>query len=160
MNRYKLLFSTLVLAFVTQACVVDGVNPNITPQAELIFTITDNNDQPQVGASVYLFPFRTLYEDYLNENPDGDPLITPTVASENVGTTDSEGKVTFAARDLEGNSFASGDTWIHRPNSIYFRVVHEDSGKFLNNDNDVFKVSFDELESGDFIIVETPVVIN
>ena len=160
MNRYKLLFSTLVLAFVTQACVVDGVNPNITPQAELVFTVTDSNDQPQAGATVYLFPFRSLYEDYLNENPDGDPQIVAVVASKNVGITDSEGNITFPARDLEGNSFASGDSWIHRPNSIYFRIVHEESGKFLNNDKDVFKIEFDEIESGDFIIVETPVVID
>ena len=150
MNRYQLLFSTLVLALITQACVVDGVNPNITPQAELTFTITDKNDQPQAGATIYLFPFRTLYEDYLKENPDGDPQISAVVASQNVGTTDSEGNLTFPARDLEGNSYASGNTWIHRPNSIYFRVVHENGGKYLNNDNDVFRITFDEIESGDF----------
>lgn len=146
----KLVLVLLGLMALTVGC-DPTLNPNITPTVTLNFTILDAFQTPQSGAVVYLFPFEGTYEDYLSDNPDGDPDLTPTLSAENIGTTDSNGEVTFLERPLEGSSYAEAETWYHRPNPIYFRVVVESGGEFLTNDAGEFKLSFEELESGERI---------
>ena len=164
MNIRSILRATLFLMlglFIVTSC-VEPVG-NITPTADLIFIVTDAQDQPVEGAVVYLFPFKSPYEAYLAQNPDGNDQITPSVASEDVAVSDADGRAIFSGKALEGNSFASGTTFIHRPNPIYFRiqatVTEGNDTNYLTNDADIFKISFDELESGDFIIEEIPILL-
>lgn len=153
----------MVLLSTTLVACEEGFNLNITPEAELYFEITDAQGNPQPNAVVYLFGFEGPYEDYIAQNPDGSDQITPNIPAENVAVADGSGVAFFSARALEGSSFQENDQWIYRPNSLYFRVqaVNESSGTkvFLTNDNDVFKLSFDELKSGDFLTEYVDVVV-
>ncbi|MDP5168763.1 MAG: hypothetical protein NWR72_00840 [Bacteroidia bacterium] len=158
MNRFSSLSLILLMAVAITACVED-INPNITPVANLSFYVTDGTN-PVQGAVVYLFPFQTTYNTYLADNPEGNDQITPPISSDNVAVTDVNGLATFRNKALDGNSFASGTTWFHRPNPIYFRVEATRSGPvYLTNDDDVFKISFGELESGDVVNEEVDVLI-
>lgn len=154
-----LLFSLVILVFL-QSC-EDQVEPNITPMAEFVFFVEDGDGNAVDDATVYLFPFQTMYQEYRDGNPDGLGVSTPNVNTENVATTDSDGRAFFPARDLQGNGFATGTTWVYRPNSIYVRVEVNHQGAFLTNDDDASstRITFDELNSGDFITVTTEVVL-
>lgn len=137
----------------------EGINPNITPVVNLTFYVTDGAD-PVSGAVVYLFPFEGTYTTYLSDNPEGNPSITPAISSENVAITDANGVATFENRPLDGNSYASGTTWFHRPNSIYYRVEASLPGPvYVTSDNDGSKISFDELESGSVVYEEVDVIV-
>lgn len=153
------LFVLILLAGIVSSC-EEGVTPNVTPTGTLNFYVTDTNQDAVEGATVYLFPFKSVYDAYLADNPDGTDQPTPDLPADQIGITDASGLATFPNFQLEGNSFASGDTWVHRPNSIYFRVQFEDGGNALTNDSDIIKISFDELESGDMIEVDQDVVID
>lgn len=146
----KLAFTMLGILALTISCDPIGP-PNITPTVTLTFTVLDEFSVPQSGAVVYLFPFEGTYDSYLSDNPDGDPDITPSLSAENIGTTDSNGEVSFLERPLEGSSYAAEGTWFHRPNPIYFRVLVESDGEFLTNDAGESRLSFEELESGERI---------
>ena len=147
--------------FVVTSC--EETIGNVTPTADLIFVITDSQGTPVENAVVYLFPFKSPYEAYLVENPDGDDSTTPSIPGSDVAVSGADGKAIFTGKQLEGTSYASGTTFIHEPNPIYFRVqaTVNDGGSifYLTNDNDIFKISFDDLESGESIIEEIPVVI-
>lgn len=145
-----LVLTLLGILALTVAC--DPVtSPNITPTVTLNFTVLDAFQTPQSGAVIYLFPFEGTYEDYLSENPDGDPDITPSLSAENIRTTDANGEVSFLERPLEGSSYAADGTWYHRPNAIYFRILSESGGEFLTNDGGEVRLSFEEIESGERI---------
>ncbi|MEM7657897.1 MAG: hypothetical protein AAF399_17360 [Bacteroidota bacterium] len=135
------------LAVAAFACET-AVNPNITPTVDLTIAVVDDAFQPVEGATVYLFPFRTPYEEYLAENPDGDPNITPSLSAENIGITNALGEVVFPTRPMEGTSYASGETFIHEPNPVYVRVQAPGN---LTNDQGVNRIAFDDAESGDQI---------
>lgn len=154
----SLIFSVL---FIVISCEPEVIG-NITPTADLIFQVTDDQGNPVADAVVYIFPFKSNYDDYVASNPDGNDQVTPTLSAQNVGVTDGNGEALFANYVLEGNSFASGSTFINRPNPLYVRIQAEGStpGTFITNDSDLFKITFDELESGDFIVEEIPVVLD
>ncbi len=153
----------LLLLWMVPACVVEPIGTdNITPRADLAFTVVDDAGNPIPNAQVYLFPFRTPYENYLGENPDGDPSLTPAVDPEDAATTDGQGQVTFTNRELEGTSYAQGETFIHQPNPIYFRVLADYNGEFVTNDRndpEAYLLTFPELESGEVILEEVEVVL-
>lgn len=146
------------LVLILSAC-EETISPNITPVVNLTFTVTDGAD-PIEGAVVYLFPFEGTYTTYLSENPDGNPSITPSVSADNVAVTDANGVATFDQRPLDGNSYASGTTWFHRPNPIYYRVEASKPGPvYLTSDNGGSRISFDEIESGSIVFEEVDVVV-
>lgn len=138
------------LALIVSAC-AESTNPNVTPTVDLTILVTNASASPMEDARVYLFPFQTQYDSYLSDNPTGDASITPTLGADDIGVTNSAGEVTFRSRPLEGNSYASGETWFHRPNSVYIRVESPDGGGVLTNDQGLFKISFDEIEAGERI---------
>lgn len=152
MKTIRPLLLVAILSSFFAACLPEEVNPNITPTADIYVTVVDQLGNPLGQAQVYLFGFESNYQSYLAENPDGDPLITPLVGADDVGVTNNSGQAIFFNRPLEGNSYASGDTWFHRPNSIYVRVQAEVGGSFLTNDQTTFRLSFDELESGERVV--------
>lgn len=153
------LAAIMLLMTVIAGC-EEGINPNITPVVNLTFYVTDGVD-PVEGAVVYLFPFEGVFNTYLNENPDGNPTITPSISSDNVAITNASGVATFDSRPLDGNSYASGTTWFHRPNSIYYRVEASLPGPtYVTSDGDGSKISFDELESGSVVFEEIDVVVD
>jgi len=160
LNKFPFLLFTLGILVFLQSC-EDQIEPNITPMAELIFLVEDGNGNAIDDATVYLFPFQSLYQEYRDANLDGLYIGVPNVATENVKTTDTDGRAFFPARDLQGNGFASGSSWVYRPNSIYVRVEVNHQGEFLTNDDDASstRISFDELGSGDVITVTTEVVL-
>ena len=164
MYRHRLLFRLILPVFfvflILEACVED-VEPNITPVAELVFNLKDEAGNPVVGATIYLFPFQSSYNDYKAENQDGLYLGSPNVASDNVAVSDTEGRAFFPARDLQGNGFASGARWVYRPNPIYVRAELQLGNEFLTNDEDAgsTRISFGELESGEVITVTTEVLM-
>ena len=157
LSKVRIVLFLALTAFI--ASCEEGINPDITPVANLTFTITDGSN-PVEGATVYLFPFKTTYETYLADNPSGNPQITPPISSENVAVTNAAGVATFTNFPLEGTSYASGTTWFHRTNPVYFRVEATRPGPvYLTNDNDLFKLSFGELESGTIVNEEVEVVL-
>lgn len=157
-HTHSRLLAMFLLLTVVSSC-EEGLNPNITPVANLTFYVTDGAD-PVAGAVVYLFPFEGTYTTYLADNPDGNPAITPSISSDNVAVTDANGIAVFENHVLDGNSYASGTTWYHRPNSIYYRVEASLAGStYATSDNDGFKISFDELESGSIVNEEIDVVV-
>lgn len=164
MKKFSSIFPSLFLALAAllllQSC-EDQIEPNITPMAEFIFLVEDENGDPVADATVYMFPFQGMYEDYKSSNLDGQLGSGPNIAAENVMATDAQGRAFFGARDLQGNGFASGTSWVYRPNAIYVRVEATLQGNFATNDNDSAstRISFDELGSGDFITVTTNVVL-
>lgn len=160
MRKHTFLrLATITLLMSLIAGCEEGINPNITPVVNLTFYVTDGAD-PVEGAVVYLFPFEGTYTTYLSENPDGNPAITPTISSDNVAVTDANGVATFENRPLDGNSYPSGTTWFHRPNSIYYRVEASLPGSvYVTSDNDGSKISFDELESGSIVNEEIDVIV-
>ncbi len=152
-SLFCLLFATAVTA-----C-EEGLTPNITPVVNLTFFVTDGTN-PVEGAVVYLFPFQSAYNSYLSQNPSGSNQITPSISAENVAVTNASGVATFPTKPLEGSSYASGTTYFHRPNPIYFRVQATRPGPvYLTNDQDEFRISFEELESGDIVNEEVDVLI-
>ncbi len=156
-HRSAILAMMLMLAIVT-GC-EEGLNPDITPVANLTFHVTNGNT-PVEGATIYLFPFKSTYETYLIDNPDGAPQITPPVSSDNVAVTNASGMATFNNFPLEGSSYASGTTFFHNTNPLYFRVEATRPGPvYLTNDNDVFRLSFGELESGTIVNEDVDVVV-
>lgn len=159
LNRITGLFLTALLTFVVISCEVEPVG-NTTPTADLIFIITDSQGQPVEGAIVYIFPFKSGYDSYIASNPDGNDLITPSLPSENVSVSDGTGQATFTNFTLEGNSYASGTTYFNRPNPLYFRIQATKGSSHITNDSDLFKITFDEMESGTHIVEEIPVVLN
>ena len=164
MNKISSLFPSLLILLIAlvflQSC-EDQVEPNITPMAEFIFFVEDENGTPIADATVYLFPFEGMYEDYKSSNLDGNLGSSPNIAAESIMATDSDGRAFFPARDLQGNGFATGTSWVYRPNSIYVRVEANQSSSFLTNDEDAAstRIAFDELSSGDFITVTTNVIL-
>lgn len=164
MNKFSSLFPfllILVVVFVFLQSCEDQVEPNITPMAEFIFLVEDENGTPVADATVYLFPFQGMYEDYVTANQNGQPGYDPNIAPENIMATDADGRAFFPARDLQGNGFATGTSWVYRPNSIYVRVEASQQSGFLTNDADAAstRIAFDELSSGDFITVTTDVIL-
>lgn len=154
--RFRALLAVAALALFVQSCVED-VNPDITPVANLTFTVTFNG-QPVEGAAVYLFPFQSIYQSYLADNPSGSDQITPNVTADNVAVTNAAGEAFFSNKPLEGTSYASGTTFFHRPNPVYFRIQATRPGPvYLTNDDDVFRISFQELESGSVVDITTDV---
>ncbi|MEM7369495.1 MAG: hypothetical protein AAF587_12910 [Bacteroidota bacterium] len=150
-NRFlRRALHIFVLALIVTAC-VEETTPNVTPTVDLTILITNSSAEPQEDARVYLFPFESQYQDYLTDNPDADAGITPTLGPDNIGVTNALGEVTFSNRALEGNSYASGTTWFHRPNSIYVRVETSTGTTVLTNDQGLTKISFDEIEAGEHI---------
>ncbi len=157
---FRFLGLMLGLTLFVASCV--ETEGNVTPEADLIFTVVDDNGENISGAQIFLFPFQTPYEDYLAANPEGDPSQTPSLDPEDVATTNSSGEASFIGRPLDGTSFPSGNTFIHQPNSIYFRVQAEVNGEFLTNDSsdpNTYRISFPDLESGEFVRNEIEVVI-
>lgn len=144
---FRRAFQITVLAIIVSAC-VEEVNPNITPTVDLTILVTNASAEPQEGARVYLFPFESTYDTYIGDNPNGEESITPSLGAENIGITNAQGEVSFPTRPLEGNSYASGNTWFHRPNPIYVRVEAPTGSSTLTNDQGLFKISFDETEAG------------
>lgn len=155
-SRFRAILAVAALTFVVQSCVED-VNPDITPVANLTFTVTASG-QPVEGAVVYLFPFQSIYQSYLTDNPSGSDQITPNVTAENVAVTNAAGQAFFSNKPLDGTSYASGTTFIHRPNPIYFRIQATRPGPvYLTNDDDVFRISFQEIGSGSVVDIDTDV---
>lgn len=159
MKALRPLLFVAVLSSFFAACLPDEVNPNITPVADIYITVVDQSGNIVPQAQVYLFGFQANYETYLAENPDGDISITPLLGAGDVGVTNSSGQAIFFSRPLEGNSYASGDTWFHRPNSLYIRVQAEVGGSFRTNDQTTFRLSFDEIESGERIVEDLEIEI-
>ncbi|MEZ4826866.1 MAG: hypothetical protein R3C61_11385 [Bacteroidia bacterium] len=160
-KRISRIFSlslAVVLAVVVTSCEVETVG-NQTPTADLIFIVSDDKGQPVEGAIVYIFPYKSSYDDYVAANPGGNDLITPSLPSENVGITSAIGQATFTNFTLEGNSYASGSTYYNRPNPLYFRIQASVGGTNITNDSDLFKITFDELESGTHVVEDIPVVL-
>ncbi|MEM6800062.1 MAG: hypothetical protein AAF696_01595 [Bacteroidota bacterium] len=157
---FRLILPIVFISLIIQACVED-VEPNITPVAELVFNLKDEAGNPVAGATVYLFPFQSSYDEYKADNQNGLSTSAPNVAAENVATSDAEGRAFFPARDLQGNGFASGNRWVYRPNSIYVRAELLDGNDFLTNDDDSTstRIAFGELESGEVITVTTEVLM-
>lgn len=157
---FRLILPIFFLSLILQACVED-VEPNITPVAELVFNLKDDAGNPVAGATVYLFPFQSSYNEYKDANQDGLYAGQPNVTAENVATSDSEGRAFFPARDLQGNGFASGTEWVYRPNPIYVRAEAKDGNDFLTNDEDSesTRIAFGELGSGEVITVTTEVLM-
>lgn len=158
---FRLAIIMLLMALLIPGCVPEGEG-NITPRADLIFVVMDESGTPIPNAQVLLFPFRTPYEDYLTTNPDGDPNQGNTLDAEDIAVTNSLGEAIFANRPLDGTSYASGTTYIHQPNSIYFRVQAEYNSGFVTNDSNdpaTYRLAFPELESGDIIREEIEVFV-
>ncbi|RMG61389.1 MAG: hypothetical protein D6722_19765 [Bacteroidetes bacterium] len=160
MNRFRPLLLVAFLSSFLAACLPDEVNPNITPTVDLYVTVVDELGNTVSQAQVYLFSFESTYQNYLVENPEGDPNITPLVGADDVGVTNSTGQAIFFNRPLEGNSYASGDTWFHRPNPIYIRVQANLGGVYYTNDRTVNRISFDEIESGERIVEYLEIEVN
>ncbi|MDX2249326.1 MAG: hypothetical protein SF052_21230 [Bacteroidia bacterium] len=157
--RISALIFTAFMAFVVISCEVEPVG-NVTPTADLVFIISDDQGHPVEGAIVYIFPYKSSYDDYVATNPDGNDLITPSLPSENVAVSSAVGQATFINFTLEGNSYASGSTYFNRPNPLYFRIQATVGGSHITNDTDLFKITFNELESGEHVVEEIPVALN
>jgi len=149
--RLPLLFLTLV--FILQACVEDI--GNVTPRADLTFLILDEDNNPVSDARVYLFSSSQAYENYVAANPDGDPALTPSLDPEDVSISDVEGEAFFTNRPLQTTSFPSGDTYLHTPTPIFFRIVATHNGMFVTNDDGAEEnhvLVLPELQSGEVIM--------
>ena len=138
--------------------------PSIPPKANLDFVVVDNSFQPLESARIYLFPFKGNYDAYLLENPDGNGSILPNLNARNIGETDSAGQYIFTNYELQGNEFAAGNTWVHRPDPIYYRVeatlVDGSDTIFVTNDGTQNVLSFDELDNGVVITEEIDAILN
>ena len=108
------------------------------------------------------FHFALRIEDYLATNPDGDPGQASNLDAEDIAVTNSLGEATFTNRPLDGTSYASGTTFIHQPNSIYFRVQASYNGDFVTNDSNdpqTYRLPFPELGSGTIIMEQIEVFV-
>ena len=154
---YRLSLIVLVLSAFSIACEEVG-ELNITPTADLDFVVLNATFNPVEDARIYLFPNQNMYDAYLLENPDGSDQFDPGLAASRIGRTDSAGQFIFTNYTLEGTEFASGNTFIHRPNPIYFRIeasiTDQNGTTYLTNDGTDFKLTFDELENGIKILEE------
>ncbi|MEL6252777.1 MAG: hypothetical protein AAFR87_12255 [Bacteroidota bacterium] len=153
--------SLAVFLILGLASCAEEIEPNITPQAELIFFVEDEAGNPVADATVILFPFQSSYNEYIDNNRDGLYTGSPNVANNNIASTDANGRLSFPAMDLQGNGFVSGTDWIYRPNPIYVRVEAFNQNNFLTNDAhaESTRIAFDELGSGDFVTITTEVVV-
>ncbi|MEM6345133.1 MAG: hypothetical protein AAF927_14675 [Bacteroidota bacterium] len=137
--------------------------PSIPPRANLDFVVADNSFQPLEKARIYLFPFKGNYDAYVLENPAGKESIVPNLNARNIGSTDSIGQYIFTNYELQGNEFASGNTWVHRPDPIYYRVEATliDGGDtiYVTNDGTQNILSFDELDNGVVLTEEIDVLV-
>ncbi len=153
----NLSFAAAILTLV-QSCEIAG--PAETPTGDLNFQVFTAASDPVANARVYLFPTESAYESYIQNNPNGEPSITPSLTPDRIGTTNNQGRVTFADVSLDGPFYTSGSTQFYNPNPIYIRVEGSVNGTdYLTNDQDIFKLSFPELESGDMITENTDIVI-
>lgn len=164
MNKNSFLL--LALLFLGMLWLIPACAPespiNERPRADLIFTVKDNGGNPVPNAQVLLFPFRTPYEDYLSQNPNGDPSVASNLDPEDIAVTNSLGEASFVNRSLASTSSQQGDVFIHQPNSIYFRVQGELNGSFVTNDSNdpaTYRLAFPELEGGEFILEEIEVFV-
>ncbi|MEO0898785.1 MAG: hypothetical protein AAFY71_20400 [Bacteroidota bacterium] len=154
MKNLFYFFWGMILVILMIGCEEGGLA--ITPTSDITFVVTDNASNAVENARVYLFRTRSSYEGYVADNPTGDASISPSLSAENVGTTDSQGRVTFVDFDLDGSNYASGSTFFFNPNPIYYRV---EGANNLTNDNGDNKLSYDELESGTVLTETIDVII-
>lgn len=140
-----------------------GTEPNIPPTANLDFQVVNTSFQPLEGARVYLFPFKSLYDTYLQENPLGTGSIQPNLNSRNIGLTDSVGTFLFENYDLQGSAFSSGNTWVHRPDPLFFRIeatlVSGSDTLYLTNDGQTNSLTFGELDNALLVTEEIEVIV-
>ncbi|MDX1909197.1 MAG: hypothetical protein SF053_19320 [Bacteroidia bacterium] len=133
---------------------------DITPTADLSVYVEDINGTSISDARVYIFDTEAAYNVYVGQNPDGSSSITPSLSPTNIGVTDGGGLTVFVNFPLDGTSFASGSTFIHRPRPLYLRVEGIGPlGTPATNDDDVKKITFPELESGDAITQDITIII-
>lgn len=150
-----------LLVLMLAACAPDEVE-NITPRADLIFTVVDDNGSPVPDARVYLFGTEAAYEAHLADNPAGDPNVSPSLDLEDIATTDRSGVARFTDRPLDGPNSAVGETFLYQPRPIYFRALAEQNGAFLTNDGGgiaTHRLGFPELESGEVLLEEIEVIV-
>jgi hypothetical protein len=144
------------------SCVEEEVGA-VAPRADLIFTVVDEAGDPVSGAKVFLFGTEAAYDAYrTTDNPTGDPTMEPGLDLEDVSTTSATGEARFNERRLEGSSSASGDTYVYQPRPIYFRVLAEVGGAFVNNDGDTRtdrRIGFPELNAGELVVEEIEVIL-
>jgi len=158
-SLYRL--SPWALLLVLVACAPEDPE-NITPRADLVFTVFDDNGTALPAAKVYLFGTEAAYEANLADNPDGDPNEAPDLDLEDIATTNDAGVARFTDRPLDGPNSAVGETFFYNPRPIYFRVLAEQNGTYLTNDggsvND-HRIGFPELESGEVLLEEIEVIV-
>ncbi|GAB4414284.1 MAG: hypothetical protein OHK0039_21920 [Bacteroidia bacterium] len=163
MKNYRPLLVVAAISLIISACVLENPSGNTTPTADLYFTVIDDNGTPLPNAQIYLFSFESSYLSYISSNPNGDPDITPSLGSDDVGITTASGTATFFDRTLDGNAYQSGEIWYNRPNPIYYRVQAQvDNGgtiEYLTNDGGDFKLTFPELESGERVVETLEIVV-
>lgn len=165
MNRTLLrflAFASIGISLWIVSCEPDST-PSLPPIANLDFVIADNSFQPVENARIYLFPFRSNYEDYLDQNPQGRASIIPNLNARNIGLTDTAGQYIFSNYELQGNEFAAGNSWVHRPDPIYYRIeatiLDGTDTLFLTNDGLDNVLSFEELDNGVIITEEIDVIL-
>ncbi|MCI4670023.1 MAG: hypothetical protein MRZ79_17940 [Bacteroidia bacterium] len=147
MKTLRLSLFGLLLALLVSC---DTENLAVTPTADITFVVKYNaSGEPVPNARVYLFQTRSTYDNYVMENPDADPSISPNLSPTNVGTTNSSGIVQFLNYDLDGTSFASGSSFTFDTDPIYYRVEGTENGSdYLTNDGNDNRFDFGEIESG------------
>lgn len=156
---FKYIAWAILLWMLVESCEVS--NPAVTPTADLTFQVRSQSNEPINAARVYLFATESAYLAYLQDNPDADPLITPSLTPDRVGNTNDDGMTMFFDYELDGPFYSSGATHFYNPNPIYIRVEGSANGTdILTNDNDITKLTFEELESGDKIIEMTDIFLN
>lgn len=153
--------SPWLLLLVLAACAPDEPE-NITPRADLLFTVVDDSGSPLPDARVYLFGTEAAYEANLADNPDGDPSVSPNLDLEDIATTNRSGVARFTDRPLDGPNSAVGESFLYQPRPIYFRTLAEQNGDFLTNDGGStarHRLGFPELESGEVLLEEVEVIV-
>ncbi|MFK7925839.1 MAG: hypothetical protein AB8H47_28075 [Bacteroidia bacterium] len=137
--------------------------PSIPPKANLDFVVADNSFQPLENARIYLFPFKGNYDAYILENPEGKGSIQPNLNARNIGTTDSSGQYIFTNYELQGNEFAAGNTWVHRPDPLYYRIeaTLTDGANtiYVTNDGTQNVLTFEELDNGVVLTEELDAIL-
>lgn len=154
-------FSLLGTLWILSCEPVDS--PNIPPTANLDFQVISAGFQPLEDARIYLFPFKSLYDAYVLENPQGKGSLQPTLDNRNKGLTDASGSFVFSNYSLQGTAYASGASWVHRPNPLFFRVeatlISGTDTLYLTNDGQKNSLSFGELDNGILLTEEIEVIV-